>query len=177
MLVNHNRPSKKRKESKALVSCIKRTGFEMFLCSGCEKRNLKCIVLDKENSNRCSKCVCQGVSYNVKQSLAASWHALEMEEDCLKRESETALCLAKENLSCHKQFKRQKKFLKSKGKEMLCCRLRTLDKLEEAEEREKQEEEKRAAKAAATLFVLANDLFLMSNPFARLKVPLLPPKV
>jgi hypothetical protein len=60
---------------------------------------------------------------------------------------------------------------------MLCHSLKTLDKLEEAKEREKQEEEKRAAKAAATLFVLASDLLLTSNPFAKLKVPLLLPKV
>jgi hypothetical protein len=60
---------------------------------------------------------------------------------------------------------------------MLCYSLKTLDKLEKAKERERQEEEKHAAKAATTLFVLTNNLFLMSNPFARLKVPLLPPKV
>jgi hypothetical protein len=60
---------------------------------------------------------------------------------------------------------------------MLCYSLKTLDKLEEAKEREKQEEEKHAAKATATSFVLTNDPLLTSNPFARLKVPLLPPKV
>jgi hypothetical protein len=60
---------------------------------------------------------------------------------------------------------------------MLYYSLKTLDKLEEAKEREKQEEEKRVAKATTTLFVLTNNLFLMSNPFAKLKVPLLPPKV
>jgi hypothetical protein len=60
---------------------------------------------------------------------------------------------------------------------MVCCSLRTLDKLEEAKEKEKQEEEKHATKAAATLFAPSSNLFLMSNPFAKLKVPLLPPKV
>jgi hypothetical protein len=61
---------------------------------------------------------------------------------------------------------------------MLCCSLKTLDKLEEAKEREKQEEkEKRVAKAATTLFVPTNDLLLTPNPFAKLKVPLLPPEV
>jgi hypothetical protein len=100
-----------------------------------------------------------------------------MEEDCLKKESKTALCLAKENLACHKQLKKQKKFFKSKGKEMLCCSLKTLDKLEEAKEKEKQEKEKHATKAATTLFVPTSNLFLTSNPFAKLKVPLLLPKV
>jgi hypothetical protein len=60
---------------------------------------------------------------------------------------------------------------------MLCRSLKTLNKLEETEEREKQEEEKHAAKATTTLFVPASNLLLISNPFARLEVPLLPPKV
>jgi hypothetical protein len=60
---------------------------------------------------------------------------------------------------------------------MLCCSLKTLDKLEEAKEREKQEEEKHVAKATATLLVPTSDLLLTSNPFAKLEVPLLPPKV
>jgi hypothetical protein len=60
---------------------------------------------------------------------------------------------------------------------MLCHSLKTLDKLEKAKEREKQEEEKHVAKVTTTLFVPTSDLLLMSNPFAKLKVPLLPPKV
>jgi hypothetical protein len=60
---------------------------------------------------------------------------------------------------------------------MVCRGLRTLDKLEEAKERERQKEEKRTAKATATLFVLINALPLTSNPFAKLKLPLLLPKV
>jgi hypothetical protein len=60
---------------------------------------------------------------------------------------------------------------------MLCCSLKTLDKLEEAKEREKQEEGKRVTKATATLFALTTNFLLTSNPFARLKVPLLPPRV
>jgi hypothetical protein len=60
---------------------------------------------------------------------------------------------------------------------MVCCSLRTLDKLKEAKEKEKQEEEKRTAKATITLFVLTSNLFLTSNPFAKLKVSLLLLKV
>jgi hypothetical protein len=82
-----------------------------------------------------------------------------------------------ENIVCLKRLKKQKRFLKSKGKDMLCCGLKTLDKLEEAEEREKQEEEKHTAKATATLFVSTSDFLLTSNSLARLKMPLLPPKV
>jgi hypothetical protein len=60
---------------------------------------------------------------------------------------------------------------------MLCYSLKTLDKLKETKEREKQKERKHVAKATVTLLVLISNLFLTSNPFAKLKVPLLPPKV
>jgi hypothetical protein len=57
MLVACTQLAKKRKESKALTSCIKHTGFEMFPCSKCEKRNTKYVVSNKENSGRCSEYV------------------------------------------------------------------------------------------------------------------------
>src|SRR5438552_11387939 len=110
MPVDRARPLKKRKESEALVLRIEHTGFEMFPCSRYDKRNLKYVVSDKENSGRCSECVCHKVAYNIKNLLASSWQALELEEDCLEQESETALCLAEENLAYHKRFERQKKF-------------------------------------------------------------------
>jgi hypothetical protein len=59
---------------------------------------------------------------------------------------------------------------------MLCYSLKTLDKLKETKEREKQEEEKHVAKAT-TSFVPTTNFLLTSNPFAKLKVPLLLPKV
>jgi hypothetical protein len=54
-----------------------------------------------------------------------------------------------------------------------------LNKLEEAKGREKQKEEERrhATKIIVTLSVLTTNFFLTSNPFAKLKVPLLPSKV
>jgi hypothetical protein len=61
--------AKKHKKSKALASCIKRSGFEMFLCSRCKKQNLKYVVSDKENSGCCFKCVLQGASCDVKGIL------------------------------------------------------------------------------------------------------------
>jgi hypothetical protein len=69
MLVVHTQPVKKHKESKVLASCIKRTSFEMFLCSNCERGNKKCLVSDKENFGCCFKCVLQRVSYDVKGVL------------------------------------------------------------------------------------------------------------
>jgi hypothetical protein len=58
---------------------------------------------------------------------------------------------------------------------MVCCSLKTLDKLEEVEERERQMElERAAAKAAATTHALASS---KSDPFAKIKIPLLFSKV
>ena len=167
--------SKKRKECEALASRIERTGFEMFPCSGCDKNNLKCVVSEKENSRRCSECVRRGTSCDVKASLASRWRALEMEEDRLERESETALRLAEENLARHKRLEKQKKFLKSKGKEMLRRGLKTLDELEEVEERERQMETERAAAEAAATQI--HGQAAAADPFAGIEIPLLPPEV
>jgi hypothetical protein len=54
---------------------------------------------------------------------------------------------------------------------MVCCSLKTLDKLEEVEEKEKQIEKERATnKAAATAYALA---LLESDPFAKIEISLL----
>jgi hypothetical protein len=58
---------------------------------------------------------------------------------------------------------------------MVCCSLKTLDELEEAEEKEKQTKKERAAnKAAASLFHASAP---EADPFARVEIPLLLPKV
>ena len=93
MPVVRTHPSKARKESEALASCIKRTGFEMFLCSRCEKRNLKYVVSDKENSGRCSECVLWGVKCNVKGIPVGEWQSLEREEACLEKERKAVLAI------------------------------------------------------------------------------------
>jgi hypothetical protein len=69
MLVVRTHLAKKRKESEAFTSRIERTSFEMFLCSRCKKRNLKCVVSDKESFSRCSEYVLCGVSCNVEGIL------------------------------------------------------------------------------------------------------------
>jgi len=91
MLAMRTQPAKKRKESKALASCIKRTSFEMFLCSRCKKRNTKYVVFNKENSGCCSKCVLRGDCCNVKGILVGEWRSLEQEEACLEFKKERAL--------------------------------------------------------------------------------------
>jgi len=84
MLVVRTHLTKKRKESEALASCIKHTSFEMFLCSRYEKRNLKCIVSNKENSSCCSEYVFQKASCNVKGIPVREWRALKVETNCLE---------------------------------------------------------------------------------------------
>jgi hypothetical protein len=180
MLVVRTQPAKKRKESKALTSCIKRTGFEMFLCLNCKRGNKKCLVSDKENSSCCFECVLRGASCDVEGVLVGEWRALEAEEACIKAEKETAFRLVCENMSCIKRFERQQEFLKSKGKDMVRRGLKTLDKLEKAEERERQIESKQAATAAMLSSSPRPDApapRAKGNPFASLEVPLLPPKV
>jgi hypothetical protein len=79
-----------------------------------------------------------------------------------------------------RRLEKQQSFLKSKGKDIVCCSLKTIDKLDKIKEKEKQIKLKQAATAA----ILSNDLRLSapaprakSDPFASLKVLLLPPKV
>jgi hypothetical protein len=151
----------------------------MFLCSRYEKRNLKCVVFDKENSSRCSECVLRKAKCDAKGIPVSKWQALELETDCLKQESKAAMRAVCENIACLKHLKKQKKFLKSKGKDIVCYGLKTLDKLEEAEEKKRQIEAKRATAVAtarpSSAYVPA--LFATkANPFARLKVPSLLPE-
>jgi hypothetical protein len=77
-------------------------------------------------------------------------------------------------------LKKQERFLKSKGKDIVCHSLKTLDKLEKAKEKERQMESEHATtKAAArpsSVCVLALSL-TRTNPFARLKALSLSPKV
>jgi hypothetical protein len=66
-----------------------------------------------------------------------------------------------ENIACLKRLKKQKKFFKSKGKDMVCCK----------------ETERATTKAAAMPSnVLALSL-TEADPFVGVEVPLLPPEV
>jgi hypothetical protein len=88
-----------------------------------------------------------------------------------------AIC---KNIACLKRLKKQKLFLKSKGKDMVCRGLKTINKLDKVKEKERQIETKQAAIAT----MLSNNPRpcalaprVESNPFASPEVPLLPPKV
>jgi hypothetical protein len=98
-----------------------------------------------------------------------------MEEERLQRESEAAMRAVRKNMSCLKRLEKQKKFLKTKGKDMVRHGLKTLNKLEEAEAKEKQIEDKRAAnKAAANSYHASAP---KADPFAKIEIPLLLLKV
>ena len=58
---------------------------------------------------------------------------------------------------------------------MVCYNLKTLDKLKEVKEREKQIKTERAATKAAVTQV--HSQAATANPFAKIKILLLPPKV
>ena len=80
-----------------------------------------------------------------------------------------------ENLAQLQRLERQEKFLKSKGKDIVCHSLKTLDKLEEVEEKKRQIETKHTtAKAAATQIY---SQAAKANPFTRIKILLLPLEV
>jgi hypothetical protein len=179
MLVICNTPSKTCRDNEALALCIKLTSFEMFLCLGCEKRNTKCVVSDKENSGRCSKCVLRGASCDVKGILVGEWRSLEVEEERLQRKSKAAMRAVCENMSCLERLEKQKKFLKSKGKDIVRQGLKTLNKLKKVEEKEKQiKEEYTAVEAAAMLSIISQTaLRQFVDPFAKIEIPLLPLEV
>ena len=57
------------------------------------------------------------------------------------------------NLAYYKRLKKQKEFLKTKSKDIVCYSLKTLNKLKEVKEKERQIKEERVTnKATATAF-------------------------
>jgi hypothetical protein len=77
------------------------------------------------------------------------------------------------------QLKRQERFLKSKGKDIVCRSLKTLNKLKKTEEKERQTETEHVATTATARLSSAYVLALSvteTNPFVRLKALLLFPK-
>jgi hypothetical protein len=56
--------SAKYKERISLALAIEQFGIVMQSCSYCKHNSCLCILL-KENSSRCSECVCHGNRYDV----------------------------------------------------------------------------------------------------------------
>jgi hypothetical protein len=70
--------------------------------------------------------------------------------------------------------------LKSKGKDIVCCSLKTIDKLNKAKEKERQIESKQAVTATMPSSSPRPDALALrakNDPFASLEVLLLLPKV
>ena len=76
------------------------------------------------------------------------------------------------------RLKKQQRFLKFKGKDIVCYKLKTLNKLKEAKEKEKQIKFNYIAfKAAIRLFDVLVLLLTKINPFAKINILLLLPRV
>src|SRR5690242_20272191 len=121
--------SKKHKERLRLACLIKDTGLDMMPCSFCEKQNRKCIVAPKEDSLRCSKCVCHGGKCDVNGPLSLDWESIDRQQEKLMQEEEEAMAKIL-------RLRKQQSFLRKRKKEMLRRGLRTLNKLDAAEGKE-----------------------------------------
>ena len=120
----------------------------MDSCLNCVRRNVTC-VLSPNDLQRCTECVCR----NLKEKCDyigpehPDWVKLEQEEDRLDREEE-------ETLSKLLHLQKQKRLIRTCGKDMLQRGLKTLDELDAAEEAERVSAKRRetadAEKRAAT---------------------------
>ena len=142
--------SKKLRERINLARSIELSGIEMSPCSFCERNNHKCIVA--ERLNRYSEYARRGQRCDVKGIPTSSWLALEREEKRLNTEEAKATAAAAEAMARLQRLQKQKKFLRTRARDMLRRSLKTLDKLDKAEDREKREQE--ALAAVATPVVL-----------------------
>ncbi len=133
--------ARKLLERNDLVRRIIRNGYElndMDSCSNCVRRNVTCVSSSKD-SRRCAECVRR----NLKEKCDCmgpehpDWVKLEREEERLDREEE-------ETLSKLLRLRKQKRLIRTRGKDMLRRGLKTLDELDAAEEAERVAAEKLA---------------------------------
>ena len=125
--------ARKARERADLVCRILKNGFEMNACSNCARRNRTCFS-SPGDSNKCAECVRRKLKCDQHGPNHEDWVKLEREEERLEREEE-------ETLAKLLRLRKQKKFLRTRGKEMLRRGLKTLDELDEMEEKEKKEKE------------------------------------
>jgi hypothetical protein len=155
-----------------LARLIEFVSDSMLCCSFCERNNCTCIV-SKENSKRCSECVCCSTKCDVASPSKDDISSILREGERLQHKEEEAIA----KILC---LRKQQRLLKSKRKEMLCCGLKTMDELDNAEEKEKQIELEQAATAAMLSSSPRLDALApgaKNDPFAGLEVPLLPLEV
>lgn len=137
--------ARKLQERNDLVRRIIKNGYElheMDSCSNCVRRNVTCVSSSKD-SRRCAECVRR----NMKEKCDCmgpehpDWVKLEREEERLDREEE-------ETLSKLLRLRKQKRLIRTRGKDMLRRGLKTLDELDAAEEAERVAAEKQDAAEA-----------------------------
>ncbi|KFY32640.1 hypothetical protein V493_00005 [Pseudogymnoascus sp. VKM F-4281 (FW-2241)] len=134
--------ARKLQERNDLVRRINKHGYELYemdSCLNCVRRNVTC-VSSPNDSRRCAECVRR----NLKEKCDCmgpehpDWVKLEREEERLDREEE-------ETLSKLLRLRKQKRLIRTRGKDMLRRGLKTLDELDAAEEAERVASEKRDA--------------------------------
>jgi len=138
--------SKKYLERISLARNITLRGIEMSPCSFCERNGHQCLVA--EESSRCGECARRGQKCDVEGIPTSSWLALEREEERLSSEEAKATATAAEAMARLSRLQKQKKFLRSRAKDMLRRGLKTLDELDAAEEKERLEKEEMERYAA-----------------------------
>ena len=164
---------KERKEYKrlALVEYITVIGFDMFLCTNCERNNRVCVLFKREDSSCCFKCVAYRGLCNVEGIPVSDQSSLSREEARLRSKKENAFYVASNALACVARLKKQQKQLRKKGKDMLRYSLQTLDELEEVERGEEKEQKCEATLATEVAFIEAQEPFTFlggANPNALL---------
>ncbi|KAI1869361.1 uncharacterized protein JN550_005991 [Neoarthrinium moseri] len=133
--------SKKTLYRLSLADRIERCGVDVMPCSFCEKRNLRCRMM--EGVSRCKECCRRGRSCDGSGVTLSSLQRINAEEDRLVREEEVAeekLLRAQqevnEALSKLMRLRAQKRALKTRGVDMVNRGLRSLDELDEQERAE-----------------------------------------
>ena len=171
--------TRKRKERDNLVQRVNSLGVEMIPCSYCERHEKSCVIA--KGSSKCGECIrtswkcdAKGIPLWDQAALDREEHRLETTKMVAKEMLRKAQAKAQEATSQLLRLRKQRRFLKDQGKDMLRCGLKTLDKLDEVEERERQEKEAKerskqeAQRVNALLsldfFVDSNDPFLFAMP-------------
>lgn len=124
--------ARKLQERNALVRRIISHGFElpeMDSCSNCVRRNVTCFSSPRD-SKKCAECVRRKLKCDCMGPEHPDWIKLEREEERLDREEE-------ETLAKLLRLRKQKRLIRTRGKEMLRRGLKTLDELDAAEEAER----------------------------------------
>ena len=126
--------ARKIQEREDLSNRIKKNGYIMDSCSNCIKRKTTCWA-SANDSRKCAGCVKRKLKCDCMGPDHPDWVKLEKEEERLDREEE-------ETLAKLVRLRKQKRLIRTRGKDMLRRGLKTLDELDAAEEAERVMAEK-----------------------------------